>query len=248
MYSDHHTTVGAVDTTSGAGLLAALLAQHSDIPVPLGFDAGQWLTTLRQPSAIIVTRGVAALLCPRTGVLIGLAGEGDLIGAEQVHGGVFPAAIALVPGEGVRIDLAVCNDRLGPDVLRSAAAQALLDRQAFLEREVVCNALHGATGRLSKLLLELADRSGESRLMLTQLRLSTLLGIQRTSVNAAVAYLQARGALRVRRGKIELLSLDALRQMSCGCEALSNVGSSTQESPGGSVGMQAATFRMRGLA
>lgn len=246
MYSDNQPTWGDVDAKSGAALLSALEERHPDLAVPAHFDSGQWLTGTRQPSAVIVTRGIAALPCPRTGVLVGLASEGDLLGAEQVHGGVFPAAMALVAGEGVRLDLTAGADRLGPDTIGRAASRALLERQAFLEREVVCNALHGATGRLSKLLLELADRSGESRLMLTQLRLSALLGIQRTSVNAAVAYLQARGALRVRRGKIELLSLDVLRQMSCGCEDLRKVGYSTQEPGGSSASMQAVTSRMRG--
>lgn len=84
---------------------------------------------------------------------------------------------------------------------------------------VACNALHPVDGRLSRSLLEALERSGEdgASLPTTQDALAQMLGVQRTTVTAAVSQLQAVGALRTSRGLIEVLDRDRLERNACCC-------------------------------
>lgn len=81
---------------------------------------------------------------------------------------------------------------------------------------IVCNALHTVEMRLCKVLMELADRSHDP-LSLTQEALSHLLGVQRTTVAAAMSALQKRGVVRSRRGKVQILDQGALIGAACRC-------------------------------
>ena len=81
-----------------------------------------------------------------------------------------------------------------------------------------CNALHGVEARLSRSVLEALERSREGlALPMTQEALAEMLGVQRTTVTAAVAALQASGALRSTRGVVEVLDRAALEATACVC-------------------------------
>lgn len=83
---------------------------------------------------------------------------------------------------------------------------------------VACNALHSVEARLCRSVLEALERSGDSRLLpVTQEVLAEMLGVQRTTVTAAVSQLQAVGALRSSRGVLEVLDRSALERAACCC-------------------------------
>jgi len=83
---------------------------------------------------------------------------------------------------------------------------------------VACNALHAVDARLSRSVLEALERSRDGRLLpVTQETLAEMLGVQRTTVTAAVAQLQAAGALRSSRGVVEILDSGALERIACCC-------------------------------
>jgi CRP-like cAMP-binding protein len=83
---------------------------------------------------------------------------------------------------------------------------------------VACNALHAVEGRLCRSILEALERSRDGRsLPVTQEALAEMLGVQRTTVTAAVSQLQAQGVLRSRRGVVQVLDLPALEQGACCC-------------------------------
>ncbi|NNC47659.1 MAG: winged helix-turn-helix domain-containing protein [Sphingomonas sp.] len=65
-------------------------------------------------------------------------------------------------------------------------------------------------------LLTARDRAGDS-LALTQEALASLLGVQRTTVNAAAKQLQSEGLIEYRRGKVEIRDVDKLRERTCNC-------------------------------
>jgi Mn-dependent DtxR family transcriptional regulator len=44
-----------------------------------------------------------------------------------------------------------------------------------------------------------------------------MLGVRRTSVTLAARHLQALGLIKYRRGRVELVDLDGLREASCEC-------------------------------
>ena len=83
---------------------------------------------------------------------------------------------------------------------------------------VACNALHSVEARLSRSVLEALERSRQgARLPVTQEVLAEMLGVQRTTVTAAVAQLQASGALRSSRGVLEVVDHGALEAAACCC-------------------------------
>jgi CRP-like cAMP-binding protein len=83
---------------------------------------------------------------------------------------------------------------------------------------VACNALHSVEARLCRSVLEALDRSQDGRhLPVTQEALAEMLGVQRTTVTAAMAQLQAAGAVRSSRGVLEVLDHDALERTACCC-------------------------------
>jgi len=83
---------------------------------------------------------------------------------------------------------------------------------------VACNALHAVEARLARSILEALERSRDGRLLpVTQETLAQMLGVQRTTVTAAMALLQARGVVRGARGALEVLDAGALEDIACCC-------------------------------
>lgn len=83
---------------------------------------------------------------------------------------------------------------------------------------VACNALHDVPSRLSRSLLEALDRRRErGDLPLTQDALAQMLGVQRTTVTSALADLQAAGAIRTGRGRVQIEDKDVLEAAACCC-------------------------------
>jgi CRP-like cAMP-binding protein len=83
---------------------------------------------------------------------------------------------------------------------------------------VACNALHGVEARLCRSVLEALDRSHDgSVLPATQETLAGMLGVQRTTITAAIAQLQAAGVLRAGRGALEVIDREALERTACSC-------------------------------
>jgi hypothetical protein len=72
-------------------------------------------------------------------------------------------------------------------------------------------------GRISRWLLELLDRSGDSKIPLKQETLAQMLAIRRTTVTLTVGNLEKDGGLVCGRGYIEIVSRDKLERRSCEC-------------------------------
>lgn len=103
-----------------------------------------------------------------------------------------------------------------PDALKTIGQFA----QSSLVQSTValaCNALHDVESRLCRWLLMTQDRLESDLLPLTQEHLSTMLAVQRTTVNAAARRLQDRGAVRYSRGRIRILDRGMLLRFSCEC-------------------------------
>jgi CRP-like cAMP-binding protein len=85
-------------------------------------------------------------------------------------------------------------------------------------QHVACNAVHSVEARLCRSLVEALERSADGRtLPMTQEALANALGVQRTTVTAAMMALQSSGAVRTGRGQIEILNPDRLEQGACCC-------------------------------
>jgi len=85
------------------------------------------------------------------------------------------------------------------------------------QQTVACNAVHDASARLCRWLLQCADRLGSDSLALTQEFLSQMLGVRRTTVTLLAQALQAKGIIKYRRGHILIVDRQKLMESACEC-------------------------------
>lgn len=84
-------------------------------------------------------------------------------------------------------------------------------------QSVACNALHSVEARFCRWLLTCHDRISNNTVALTQEFLADMLGVQRTTVTAAARTLQGKGAIRYRRGIVDIIDRRVLEQFVCEC-------------------------------
>jgi hypothetical protein len=93
---------------------------------------------------------------------------------------------------------------------------------AHAQQVAACNAVHEVEKRLSRWLLQARDLLQSDDLPLTQEFLSVMLGVQRSSVTIAARHLQDAGLIDYRRGLINILNVEHLRDYCCECYAALN--------------------------
>lgn len=169
-----------------------------------------------------------ALASYRVGLVDGADIETCLIGREGALGGIvsqgrlpaFARSIVQIGGDFARIPLAelerikASNPRVHH--LFNRYADCLL---AQIFQATACNAAHGVEQRAAKWLLAAAERSGERDFTLTQEQLAGLLGVGRTYVSRLIGKLRAQGVISSRRARIAIDDAEALRRLSCECNA-----------------------------
>jgi len=159
----------------------------------------------------------------------GRSAETFVMGVEGVS--ALPAFLAEAPcGWGVEVKAAGSVYALPAGILRAQVEASpplrrhLLglcnDYHAQSALGVACAALHAAPSRLARFILVHADRAESNELRLTQEDLALLLGVQRTTINAAAMELRDSGAIRYARGVIQIVDLLALSRASCECYQL----------------------------
>jgi CRP-like cAMP-binding protein len=80
-----------------------------------------------------------------------------------------------------------------------------------------CNAMHGASARLCRWLLQSADRTGSEEVPLIQEFLAQMLGVRRTTVTLLAHGMQVGGLIKYRRGHIKILDRKGLEERACEC-------------------------------
>jgi CRP-like cAMP-binding protein len=99
----------------------------------------------------------------------------------------------------------------------SARCDAMLMVQSH--QSAACNAVHTAEARMSRWLLEFCDRSDNDKFPFTQEFLAMMLGVRRTTVTLIAGTLQNAGAIRWRRGRVQILNRTVLEASVCECYA-----------------------------
>ena len=84
-------------------------------------------------------------------------------------------------------------------------------------QSVACNALHSVEARFCRWLLTCHDRISTDTIALTQEFLADMLGVQRTTVTAVARGVQEKGAIRYRRGVVDIVDRSALEALACEC-------------------------------
>lgn len=156
----------------------------------------------------------------------GRAVETSTVGSEGVSGlAAFMAhapctwrIVVQIGGSGWKLAADVFRRQVeaSPELL-ARALQLTHDYQSQAAQSAACNAIHEVTPRLARWLLLVHDRTNQVDIALTQGDIATLLGVQRTTINAAAAELRSAGAIEYRRGKVHINDRSILRAMTCSC-------------------------------
>ncbi len=93
-----------------------------------------------------------------------------------------------------------------------------IQQEAFTFSQIAgCSRLHDAHSRLARWLLMAGDRTDSPILNFTHEFLGEMLGLQRTTVNAAAGALYNAGLIDHERGKIVVTNRRGLEDRACGC-------------------------------
>ncbi len=151
---------------------------------------------------------------------IAMVGSDGLIGnvVSPANSTAPYSAVVSIAGEAIRVrreSLVADFERSGP------ARRVLLDYSyrflAELAQGSACHRFHTARQRLARWLLVAADRTGSTRIEMTQEELAHRLGLQRTRVTTANLGLQDLGAIRARHGRITIADRRRLALAACAC-------------------------------
>ena len=152
-------------------------------------------------------------------VQTGLVGRDGVVGALQALQGMvsLSKAVVQIPGRAAIVDAECFNEVVQDD---PALRSLILIQEQFLLSEVqqsaACNAVHTVQQRVCRWILRMNDLVGMN-VALTQELLAGMIGVMRTSVSAAASSLQAEGIIQYKRGQIQIVDIERLKQSSCEC-------------------------------
>ena len=155
----------------------------------------------------------------------GRAVEVASIGREGAVGGIvscghapaFSSAVVLVGGWALKVPIRTLEDAKQ----RSRFIANLFCRfsdylLAQVMQSAACNAFHSIEQRTARWLLFAQDRAGD-RIELTQEALAGMLGVQRTTVNAAIRSLEGEALISTGRGVVRVADRAGLKGRACEC-------------------------------
>ncbi len=169
------------------------------------------------------TSGIVSIV---VNLIEGDAGETALIGREGIVGGISLLGSALAPSEsfvqvastGYRVPFAAMKECfLQSEEIRSRVLECVQQQAMTTTQIAACNNAHEAEPRLARWLLMVQDRTQEDTFQLTQEFLAQMLGARRTTVALAAGALQRSGFIEYSRGKVTVLSRQALETAACDC-------------------------------
>jgi CRP-like cAMP-binding protein len=200
----------------------ALLEPHLQI-VPIGEGEFLHLPGNEIEQAYFLHRGIVSLMAiSEDGDAIATASVGSEGAIGTIAGTGFVRAFtrAIVQAPGVASRIAVSHLRRA--VSKSEAINDLLTRYHMalmcqVQQTSLCNSVHDATSRLSRLLLVLSEQAEDDTISFSQERLADMLGLRRSSVTLAAQTLQSRRFVSYRRGRIEIINRKGLKAAACEC-------------------------------
>ncbi|MFN4040263.1 MAG: Crp/Fnr family transcriptional regulator [Brevundimonas sp.] len=161
--------------------------------------------------------GTLATFDDRGLACVSLLGPGATFGWETAFA---PASggrrLALLDSCWIETPVRGLRDAMGAAWLEHVFARHALDRIQRLQADSACHAVHPVTRRAANLIRRLYQAAGPD-VRTTQSAIAEAMGVQRTSVNAAVKALERAGAVSLRRGRIQILCHERLAGAACGC-------------------------------
>ncbi len=147
----------------------------------------------------------------------GVVGIALFMGGDSMPG----RAVVLSGGHGYQLPADILKETFhaSPVVMRLLLryTQALLTQMG---RVGVCTRRHTVVEQLCRWLLAHLDRLSGNELALTQETIAHTIGVRREAVSEAALRLQDAGAIRYRRGHIQILDRGMLERHACECYAI----------------------------
>lgn len=208
-------------------LLAALSADDYALlepmleRIPLTF--GSVLIAPNEPirSVIFPESGVVSTIAntEEGKIEVGVIGRDGFVGVPVILGTdhVSHSYVVQTSGEGYRIETPSLRHAIAerPSIFRPLGlyTQALIVQVA---ETAYANATFDIETRLARWLLMMQDRTGEDELPITHEFLAAMLGVRRPGVTVASHVLEGTGAIRAKRGRIEIRDRAKLERLAKG--------------------------------
>lgn len=180
---------------------------------------GEEVDQVQFPTTAVVVLGVETLAGESVNVALlgpeGAVGVFEACGSRQIYYRAtvqFGGVVWQAPASTYRTLYEASSS------LRTAVHKYMETLMVEARQYVACNALHSVENRLARTLLEAGEKCGSLRLPITQVALAQLLGVQRTTVAAAMSALQRAGCIRTGRGGgLEIIDHKRLETAACSC-------------------------------
>lgn len=147
-------------------------------------------------------------------------GRYGFIGVPAVVGAtaIFHHSVMQVPGEGLRVPVAVVQELYtSSEEFRSAAGHFIHARFAQALQCAACNLLHKMKQRMARWLLTTRLHTGSEEFQISQEYLSEMIGANRSTVTQCLGTLEREGLITLDRGTISIAQYEALREVACEC-------------------------------
>jgi CRP-like cAMP-binding protein len=209
-----------------ASIEPALWAQYQDSFTPVehvgGKDLhrpGERVERVQFPTSAVIVLGVETLA--GESVNVALLGSEGAVGVFEACGSGQIYHRATVQFGGVLWQTKAATYRslyVASPSLRTATHKYMESLMVEARQFVACNALHSVENRLARTLLDAFEKYRSAKLPITQVALAQLLGVQRTTVAAAMSSLQRAGSIKTdRAGGLEVINHRLLEAAACSC-------------------------------
>jgi CRP-like cAMP-binding protein len=200
-----------------AALKPHLKAAHLQQKTVL-YETGDTINAVYFPTSAVVS--LVSTLSTGEMTEAAMVGRDGAVGIASALDGKMALCRAIVQLGG---DAIVCD----PAAFRSTAmqSQALISKImrheqtlfAQAQQSTACMANHEVEARLCRWLLRARDLAGSDHLPFTQEFLAEMLGVRRPSVTTVARTLQEAGIINYKRGNIDIIDVEGLRESTCEC-------------------------------
>ncbi len=201
--------------------LQSLLANSERIELSYGSEIYKVGAIIRH--VYFPESGIVSLLAAVDGnqtLEVGIVGSEGLVGVPVFLGAKVSHNKAHVQGQGwaLRIKtedfLKECETS---NKLQQVVKRFVQSLMAQTSQSAVCNRYHPVEARMARWLLMTKDRMKTGVFQITQEFLSNMVGVRREAVNKAAKSLHARGLISYTHGKLLILDVKGLKEVSCNC-------------------------------
>ena len=182
------------------------------------YEAGGIIKSVYFPTSAVIS--LVVTLTEGETTEAAMVGNDGAIGMASAMDGKRAPSRAIVQLGG---DAIICD----PKLFEGAALQShnmismvLRHEQTLFaqaQQSTACVANHVVEARLCRWLLRARDLSGSDDLPFTQEFLAELMGVRRPSVTSVALTLQAAGLIAYSRGRIRILDVERLKELTCEC-------------------------------